>query len=219
MKVNISGYPTDWLRCNIHTRYMDKKYGHIVWPDEEEYTKFELFLDKTETMLQKLYNVTINKMLRCRKRKIYVRIDRSDTWSMDNTLAHIIHPMLKQLKETKHGSPYVDDADVPEHLRSTSAPPKENEYDSDDNFEKRWEWVLDEMIYTFECELDEDWDSQFHTGNSDFIFVKVPDSKYSALQRGTNDTHVFHKEEHDAAWARRNNAMRLFGRYYHNLWD
>ena len=61
-------------------------------------------------------------------RKIdYVKIDYWDTWSMDHTLGHIALPMLKQLKATKHGSPFVDDEDVPEHLRSTAAPPKEND--------------------------------------------------------------------------------------------
>jgi hypothetical protein len=28
--------------------------------------------------------------------------------------------MLKQLKETKHGSPFTDMEDVPEHLRGTT---------------------------------------------------------------------------------------------------
>ena len=50
----------------------------------------------------------------------YVKIDYWDTWSMDHTLSPIILPMLKQLKETKQGSPFVDDADVPEHLWSTA---------------------------------------------------------------------------------------------------
>ena len=85
-----------------------------------------------------------------RNRKIRVRIDCSDTWSMDSTLSYIIIPMLKQLKETKHGSPSVDDTDVPKELRSTSAPGKENEGDIDDNWHDRWNWVLDEMIWTFE---------------------------------------------------------------------
>ena len=63
------------------------------------------------------------------KRKIKVRIDKYDTWSMDNTLALIILPMLKQLKETKHGSPLVDDEDVPEHMRHTlSKGPDEPDY-------------------------------------------------------------------------------------------
>ena len=39
--------------------------------------------------------------------KVSVHIDDFDTWSMDHTLAYIIEPMLKQLKETKQGGPYV----------------------------------------------------------------------------------------------------------------
>lgn len=218
MKVKISGYPIDWLRCKIHSNYMDKKYS-FDWPDVEEYTKFELFLDKLESVIQSVYNATINKLLRYRKRKIYVRIDPSDTWSMDNTLAHIILPMLKQLRDTKHGAPLVDDEDVPEHLRSTAAPPKENEWDTDENHFKRWDWVLDEMIHAFECEVDEKWDDQFHSGKSDIIFVKEENSKLSRMERGPNDTHVFDKEGYKKEWARRNKAMILFGKYYHNLWD
>ena len=217
MKVYMSGYPTDWLRCQIHTRYMDKKYSYD-WPDVEQYTKFELFLDKLEGVIQTVYNATINKLLRYRKRKINVRIDRSDTWSMDNTLAHIILPMLKQLRDTKHGSPFVDDEDVPEYLRSTAAPPKKNEWDTDENHFKRWDWVLNEMIYAFECEVDEKWDNQFHSGKTDMVWVQENDSLYR-MERGPNDTHVFDKEGHDKAWIRRNNSMRLFGKYYHNLWD
>jgi len=94
-----------------------------------------------------------------RARKISIRIDKYDTWSMDSTLALIIHPMLIQLKQTKHGSPWIDDEDVPEELRSTSAPPKENEWDADDNHHARWDWVLDEMIWAFETHLDDE--SQF----------------------------------------------------------
>jgi hypothetical protein len=48
-----------------------------------------------------------------RKRKMKIRIDHYDTWSMDSTLATIILPMLKQLKATKHGSGYVELEDVP----------------------------------------------------------------------------------------------------------
>ena len=73
-----------------------------------------------------------------RSRKIKVRIDRWDTWSMDHTLSYIVLPMLKQLNKTKHGAPFVDDEDVPEYLRSTAAEPKENEWDTDSNHFLRW---------------------------------------------------------------------------------
>lgn len=95
-----------------------------------------------------------------KRRKIQVRIDNYDTWSMDHTLAHIVTPMLKQLKEKNHGAPYVADEDVPEHLRKAAAPPTENEWDTDDNHFKRWDWVMNEMIFAFESKLT-DWDANF----------------------------------------------------------
>jgi len=175
------------------------------------------------------------------ERKISVKIDYWDTWSMDHTLAFIIHPMLIQLQKTKHGSPFTEDQDVPEELRSTSAPPKENEWDTDDNHHKRWEWILDEMIWAFAQQLDDNATDQFHSGKSDIRWRKVDvngnpideeilefnasvDKKdeegiFYEMIRGPKDTHVFDKEGHDAWQARKTNGFKLFGRYYEALWD
>lgn len=95
-----------------------------------------------------------------REQKIKIQIDPWDTWSMDHTLAHIIVPMLKQLKEKSHGAPYVDDEDVPEHLAKAAAPPPKDEWDVDENHFKRWDWVMDEMIFAFESKIKE-WDLSF----------------------------------------------------------
>lgn len=162
-------------------------------------------------------------------RKVNVRIDKWDTWSMDHTLALIIHPMLVQLKETKHGSPNVDDEDVPEALRSTSAPPKENEWDTDDNWFLRWDWVLDEMIFAFEAIANDNWEDEFHSGEMDIVWTPVdregnvlPDeegAEYFRMDRGPNDTHVFNAEGHRAMLNRIRNGTRLFGKYYQGLWD
>jgi len=159
-----------------------------------------------------------------RNRTIKVKIDRWDTWSMDHTLALIVLPMLKQLKETNHGAPFVDDEDVPEELRSTSAPPKENEWDTDANHFKRFEWVMDEMIWTFEQLVDDDNDAQFHSGNSDLKSVPCEwdekgEPKMYSLEHGPNHTAVFDKEGYDKHNKRIQNGLRLFGRYYRNLWD
>jgi hypothetical protein len=217
MLVKISKYPKTWITSRLYDNHMTKKYG-VIWPDANQ-TKFENFLEKTDEVIQGFYNVTINKLVKYRKQKIKVRIDDYDTWNMDHTLAHIILPMLRQLKETKHGSPSVDDEDVPEHLRSTAAPPKKNEWDTDENFFKRWDYVLDEMIYTFECEVDDNWDSQFHSGNIDFKFIKEETGDMHRLEKGPNDTHVFDEDSYTQAMNRRNKAMLLFGKYYHSLWD
>jgi len=119
--------------------------------------------------------------------KIEVHIDPWDTWSMDHTLAPIILPMLKQLKETKHGAPYVDPDDCPKDLR----PKEQNEYDTDDTHFARWDWVLDEMIYAFDCKA-----------NKDDVWMRLED-----------------KKEIDKEQKRISNGFRLFGKYYEALWD
>jgi len=131
------------------------------------------------------------------KRKVKVRIDEYDTWNMDHTLGLIILPMLKQMKANKHGSGYVDDLDVPEELRSTSAPT--NKYDTDDNWHKRWEWVLDEMIWAFEQITSDHSDDRFFDHSKTF-------SGYDA-------------EGHKAHNERIQRGTTFFGKYYQGLWD
>lgn len=166
-------------------------------------------------------------------RKIKVRIDKYDTWNMDSTLVYIILPMLKQLQETKRGSPFVDDADVPENLRSTSAPAKENEWDTDGNHHLRWDWVLGEMIWAFEQHHpDNDWESQFHSGEYDWKWRKWKQSdtespnsitgemeECSQLYHGPNHTHVYDEEGAKKHTDRMDNGFRLFGLYFRSLWD
>lgn len=152
---------------------------------------------------------------RRKNRKISVRIDHWDLWSMDHTLALIILPMLKQLKEAKHGAPYVDDEDVPEHIRSTAAEPKENEFDTDSNHFKRWDWVLDEMIFAFTCNLDDSWEEQFHSGDADFAFKKLENGMSEMISTGKRKYDFEGRKEFQK---RINNGYRLFGKYYQGLW-
>jgi hypothetical protein len=51
------------------------------------------------------------------ERKVSIRIDRWDTYDMDQTLAMLIVPMLKQLKESKQGAPNTDSADLMERVK------------------------------------------------------------------------------------------------------
>jgi hypothetical protein len=154
-----------------------------------------------------------------KEQKISVKIDPWDTWGMDTTLAHIVVPMLKQLKETKHGAPFVDDEDVPIELSKSAAPPTENEWDTDDNHFKRWDWVMDEMIFAFESKL-MDWEDQFWKVKPELDFTEYPEDE------GQMTVPVRWKVKGDCDWeardayqARISNGFRLFGKYYEGLWD
>jgi hypothetical protein len=151
-------------------------------------------------------------------RNIKVRIDKYDTWNMDNTLALIILPMLKQLRATKHGSPSVDDEDVPEHMRH-SCP---EYYETDDPWiHYKWEWVLNEMIWAFEQELDDSWEDQFVHGEPDYSWDEVEDNDYGPCYKlnQLNPNYWVDREGIKQYNDRINNGFRLFGKYYRGLWD
>ena len=71
-----------------------------------------------------------------------IEIEPFDTWSMDATLAMIIHPMLVQLKDTQHGHP-------------------------DKVTEKEWDDILDEMIWAFEQKCRDDWMEDYYNYEED----------------------------------------------------
>ena len=155
-----------------------------------------------------------------RKRHVYVKIDSYDVWGADHTLSLIALPLLEKLKQTKHGSPNVDDEDVPAGLglRSTEAPPKENSWDTDDNWHDRWAWVLDEIIWAHRQEVHGDPDSEACWTHD------VPDANWpfpstkTGIERMLGNLHC-----DDVALAkftaRKQNGFRLFGKYYQSLWD
>ena len=216
MKVKISNYPSR-LSSRLFTEYMQDKYGYVDWPKER--TRFERGLEWWDDRLQDFYNIFNWLYFDRRQQKVSIRIDPWDTWSMDHTLSEIITPMLIQLKETKHGAPIVDDEDVPEELKSTSAPPKENEWDTDDNHFERWDWVLDEMIFAFDAKRQDDWQDQFYSGQHDLTWKPIGDGEVSEMVKGPNDTFKVDEEGLRAYHCRIQNGFRLFGKYYENLWD
>lgn len=175
----------------------------------------------------------------CPDRKISIRIDKYDTWSMDATLSMIILPMLKQLKDTKHGSPFVNDVDVPKKFHSTKDKTLRESYDTDKFFHERWDWVMDELIWTFTALTNDDSDEKFYSGKTDPYFIpfdkdgkklgpavkmssKKKDDKNAVsfqMIKGPKDTFKIDRKGLDKHHARIKNGLMLFGKYYQGLWD
>ena len=229
MKVYMSGYRYHWVSPYTILKAVcfwekddDVFYNHTDEPDHK--------YDKWINRLMPFCNAWMKFLDFVHPKIEYVKIDYYDTWSMDHTLAHMILPMLRQLKATKHGAPLVDDEDVPEGLglRSTEAGPKENEWDVDDNHFLRWDWVLAEMIYAFEKKNQDDWTAEFHSGMPDMVWTPVDaegnevprgEHRYFRMDQGANDTHVYDEEGAKKVQDRISNGFRLFGKYYEGLWD
>ena len=199
MKVKIGPY-TNWIGPY---QIADKI------PFVSEDTQFKIGTWLAETWVSDLCNWLESK----KKRKIKVHIDKYDTWGMDHTLAYIIHPMLIQLRDTKHGSGYVDEEDLPAHMQ----------HDGENWVHYKWDWVLNEMIWAFEQKLDEDWENKFQHGEPNYEWKLISGNEDDDAALWTmNQTNPDYWVDYDGMKVyndRIQNGFRLFGKYYQNLWD
>lgn len=208
MKVVIGPYPSRWTSY-IFDRWIEYRYkvDHYWNINEDQYDKLDLTIEWIEDRLQSIYNMTINKYYDSKKRKIKVHIDHYDIWSADHTMALIIHPLMIRLKNKKHGAAWVDDSDVPEELKTTSAPPKKEEWDTDDNWAYRYDWVLDEIIWTFEQLADPD------NGDNFTQFEEDPTGQFGLrIVKNDAEKRKIHNDRID-------NGLRLYAKYYRTMWD
>jgi hypothetical protein len=207
MKIKIGGYPNR-LMCNIHARHMNKKYEGLSY---ENQTHEDYVLEAIDDAVQSVYNVFNWIWFDRRTQKTKVHIDKWDTWSMDHTLAHIVLPMLVQLKRTKHGAPWVAVADVPKELRPTKKDINAYNKDgsTDDKFFKRWDYVLDEMIWAFEQKCRDHWEDDYY---GPYIESEDKRELFGRFEWIDDEGRQKHQE-------RMTNGFKLFGKYYENLWD
>ena len=234
MKILISKYRNHWLSSYTILEkvcFWEKDKDAFYNLEEHPNHKYEKWVNRLNPIcigLQKFLDFV-------HPRIEYIKIDRWDTWNMDTTLAPIILPMLKQLREDKHGSGVVDLEDVPEHLRCNTTEDYDEQKcfdfyhehevkEGDRDVHARWNWVLDEMIWAFEQICDDDNDAQFHTGEFKRKSVACAwDENGKATmfswEKSPDDTSHFDIEGYQKHHERIQNGTRLFGKYYRNLWD
>lgn len=223
----------------------------LFWKDEDTDAGYEA-VDKLYNRLEKIgVGKVCDWISKKFDRKIKVKIHDYDTWGMDNTLAYIILPMLKQLKATKHGSPYVDQEDLPPELRLTKREQKvfydghwnkklkatEEEIDAaSKKFHSQFDWILDQMIWSFEQELmDEDitrkayYDPYLpgeeveppmkHTVIDDNGNVIEKDSQFDwDTEEWRRERGKYNNEKRKAYEEKKQLGFTLFGKYFQSLW-
>ena len=205
------GFPTTADRVHKFGEWL--AHGKVL-PEPQVGEVFNMWEDRPTTWLYKFLSWIHSK----KQRTIKVHIDRWDTWSMDDTLAHIILPMLKQLKATKHGAPYVDPNECPPELKPKKQTNKQRDNgETDSTHFERWDWVLDEMIFAFENKVNDDWESEFEKGESDIQWKKL-EGGMSEMVHGPKHTREYDWEGRKKYQERISNGFRLFGKYYENLW-
>ena len=165
-------------------------------------------------------------------RKINIQIDKFDTWNLDRTLALIIYPCLLQLKEEKQG--------VPSEVVNNVGGEDWSDQDSFDFYKethqeaweiaaKRWDEILDKMIWSFEQLIKSDYDELYHHGKGDYEFMETdklfPNPVTGKMEKTFHmvdknpDEHWYDHVGHQLHQDRIQEGLELFGRFYRSLWD
>lgn len=148
-----------------------------------------------------------------RERKVKIHIDEYDSWNAFETIALVVKPILIQLKSEKNGCAIIDDNDVPDELKTGEYKPS----DDDSLLMKKYEYVLDQMIWSFEQVLI-DWEDQYYSGECDLRSKELVNGS-SEIFEGPNYTFKVDKEGLQKHKEKIDNGFRLFGKYFQTLWD
>lgn len=165
-------------------------------------------------------------------RKIDIDIERFDTWSLDHTLAHIILPALLQLKQEKHGVPgeVVNDVGGEDWCPQDSFDfYKESHNEAWEIAAKRWDEILDKMIWSFEQLIKDDYSAKYHHGTMETDWIKTDklypnpvtgkmEATYQMVDKNP-DEHWYDAAGNQLHEERMQEGFELFGKYYRNLWD
>lgn len=186
MRVHLGKYRSFPLQYAGETLF-EKLFGIGLY-DESKFTRTHKIAAGAINLVINLFR-PIGNWWENTERKCVVKIDPWDTWNVDETLSRIIHPLLVAYKDATVGWFMVEETDAPEHLRipewNPNLPKDElllQRIRNEELEKKRFEWVLDEMIYAFEK-------------------VKTAGGWYDNIDE------------------RVSNGLRLFGKYFRNLWN
>lgn len=176
--------------------------------------------------------INIGKFPKNKPRRINIQIDPSDTWNMDSTLAHIILPMLIQLKAQKQGVPaefaeIAGGADYDEQMSFDFY--KETHNTAFDRACDQWDEILDKMIWSFTQLIDTDWESKYRHGEAEITWEKTDEIIYNPVTKQNENTYQMVDKNPSGHWTditgimlhqeRIQEGLELFGKYFKNLWD
>ena len=131
----------------------------------------------------------IMKKLRFIKQRVKRGYADEDVWDMNNWFIETVVPMLKQLKQEKHGYPC-------------------------DMTEKEWDDILDEMIFNF-TELDEDTCSMQNEYWEKYYNSPDNEEKEELRKKWLKRAEEINKYQNDC----KNKAFELFSKHFWSLWD
>lgn len=152
-----------------------------------------------------------------RKRVVKIKLDSWDSYDATATIAMIVVPILKDLKEKKRGTPvsmYPED-----HVCWKLETESEEEYQArekaaGDAAEKLWDEILDKMIFAFESYINTDWEDKFWIVHPELDWNEQEAEK--PLKWKVEGQ--FDREGYDAYKEKIQEGLQLFAKHYGSLW-
>ena len=129
----------------------------------------------------------------CQKRKVYIKIDDYDVYDLDYTLSLIIEPALKKLVEDEWLSFKVDNEDLPKELQISDDEYKLISFTHSENDPR-----LPEIYNRLEQQ-------------PKYVINKMIYAFNIFNSTETDEDDEYYKKEIDE-------GLRLFGKYFRNLW-
>lgn len=151
-------------------------------------------------------------------KKCEVILDKEDTWNMDFTVATIVAPLIKQLRETTHSYAAIDKEDVPQELHQTYGTQGEH---TEKYSVQAYEWVLNEIEWAMnEISNENKNEPPYHTktGTMEFGEIDLKTRTGPLIFDGwesTPESVAANKAYHD----RIQGACVLLGKYLTTMWD
>ena len=164
-------------------------------------------------------------------RRVDVTIENFDTWSLDHSLAYIILPALMQLKASKMGVPaeFADVGGADYDSQASFDFYKETHDESFNIASKKWDEVLDKMIWSFQQLVLDNWEEQYQHGTAHYEWVPTTEKYLNPVNNQIEDTFQMVDKNPTEHWTdyegmrkheeRIQEGLELFGKYYRHLWD
>lgn len=166
------------------------------------------------------------------ERKLDIKIDPWDTYSLDHNISLIILPMLLQLKYTKNGIP----SDMVNSIGSDIDSNYTFDFIKDDEKEvfemgcDKWDETLDKMIWSFaQLSIQDDYDDKYHHGTMDMGWEKTGKQFLNPLTGKMEETYTVVDKNPGEHWydyighqlhdKRIQEGIDLFAKYFRALWD
>lgn len=174
---------------------------------------------------------SIGKFIKHGGRKIDITVDEFDTWNCDNTLAHLIYPMLCQLRDTNNSVPneFSDVGGESYEYQASFDFYQESYNEAFSNGIDRWQEVLDKMIWSFEQLVHENYSDKYQHGSPKVEFEKTDKIYPNSITGKTEPTYVMVDRDSIENWTDYNGitlaeeriqeGIDLFAKYYRSLWN